>query len=240
MLIIVDDDHNITEIISVGGDKSAPNCYEVTNIPIDIMDDIFSYKYIDGQFVRKQDTDQLHCESAKEYKIKFLSNTCASLIESGIDVNNDHYSLTYADQINLSKLASQAAMMPQLPIFYHADGQLCRQYTPEEILYIAQYAVSWVTYHTTYFNFAKAYINSLNDFDTIKDFKYGMQLSEEFESQLNAILETTQISFTQIIDDPFDYDRILYPDRGYRNEIMSIDQNNPFFVPILNNGFTPV
>ena len=240
MVIRIDEEYNIVEAATVGGDKTAPNCYEINDIPPDIVDDIFSYKYINGQFIKKPDTDQKHVESAIAVKIQFLSNTCASVIESGIDIGNDHYSLTYADQINLSKLASQAVMTPQLPIFYHADGQLCRQYTPEEILYIAQMAVSWVTYHTTYYNFAKAYVKTLDNFETVRNFKYGMTLSEDLEEQLEAILETTHVTFTEIIDDPYDYDQILYPERSLRNNELTIGPDNPFFSPLMNSGFTPV
>lgn len=240
MVIRVDEEYNIVEAASIGGDKDAPNCYEINDIPIDIVDDIFSYKYINGQFIKKSDTDSRHIATAKDVKIKFLSDTCASVIEAGIDIGDDHYSLTYADQINLSKLASQAVMSPQLPIFYHADGKLCRQYTPEEILYIAQVAVAWVTYHTTYYNFAKAYVKTMDNFETVRNFKYGMTLSEDLEEQLEAILETTHVTFTEIIDDPYDYDQILYPERGLRNNALMIDSNNPFFSPIMNTGITPV
>jgi hypothetical protein len=231
MIIRVDTDNNIIQVIEVGDHPGTPDCIAVDSIPSDVADDIFSYKYIDGQFVRKPDTDDKHTATAKDVKIAFLSSTCKSLIERGIDINDEHYSLSYADQINLSKLATQAAMMPSLPIFYHADGKLCRQYTPEEILNISQIAVAWVTYHTTYNNFAKAYIKSLCDFTTIRNFKYGDRLSEELQKQLDEILETTHIIFGEIIVDPFDYDTILYPERDpYRNG---------FYVPT-PEGINPV
>lgn len=217
MIIRVDEEYNIVSCIRVGGNKDDPNCYEVdaTDIPSEIMDDMFSYKYINEEFVKKSDADSTHITEAKKHKIQFLSDVCAQTIEAGIQIGNDHYSLSYADQINLSKLATQAAMAPSLPIFYHADGQLCRQYTAEEILQISQIAVAWVTYHTTYFNFSKAYINSLSDFNTIAAFKYGMSLNDpSLEQQLETIIATTGITFTEEISDPFDYDAILHPTRG--------------------------
>jgi hypothetical protein len=216
MIIRVDSDNNIIQFITIGGDKNAPDCYEVNDIPFDIMEDIFSYKYIDGQFVRKPDTDDKHVIEAKKIKRLFLNDTCASIIEGGITINdNDHYSLSYADQINLSKLVSQVTMYPEIPIFYHADGQLCRQYTPEEIINIGQIAEAWVIYHTTYCNYAKGYINSLHDFNTIRNFKYGDRLSEEFQTPLDAILATTQIIFHDVIVDQFDYDTILRPNKDH-------------------------
>ena len=213
MIIQTDDHHNIESLITVGGDPTEPNCYVVDYIPPDIMFDIFSYKYINGQFILKTDTDEKHIHEAQEQKISFLSKTCQIVIESGIQVGDDHYSLSYTDQINLSKLASQAVMVPQLPIFYHADGKLCRQYTPEEILMIAQLSVNWVTYHTTYFNFAKAYIRSLTNFEEIRPFAYGMELSDELEEQMETITQTTGVTYTETVEDPFNYDQILYPNR---------------------------
>lgn len=215
MIIRVNSDNDIIQFITIGGDKDAPDCYEVDDIPFDIMEDIFSYRYIDGQFVRKPDTDSKHVVEAKTHKIQFLNDTCASLIEGGIQIGDDHYSLSYADQINLSKLVSQVTMYPEIPVFYHADGQLCRQYTPEEITSIGQVAEAWVIYHTTYCNYAKGYIKSLHDFNAIRNFKYGDRLSDEFQIPLDAILATTQIIFREVIVDPFDYDTILHPNRDY-------------------------
>ena len=214
MIIRVDADNNIVQCITVGGNKNEPGCYEVQSIPYDIMEDIFSYKYIDGQFIRKDNTDEKHIIEAKTVKRQFLNNTCSAIIENGIQIGADHYSLTYADQINLSKLVSQVTMYPEIPVFYHADGQLCRQYTPEEILQIGHFGEAWVIYHTTYCNFAKAYMNTLTKFDDVRNFKYGMELSPELQSQLEAILATTHITYTEIIDDPFDYDTILYPNKS--------------------------
>ena len=214
MILRLDDESNIIEVITVGGDPCSEGCLEVFDVPTDILEDIFSYKYIDGQFVRRDNVDDSLLQEARSIKIEFLNKTCHALIEGGIDVGDDHYSLTSEDQINLSKLTTQAALMPSVPIFYHADGQLCRQYTPEEMTMIAAIGVGWVTYHTTYFNYAKAYIESLTDFDDIAEFKYGMRLDQELETQLETILATTGITFDQEIDDHFDYETLKHPLSG--------------------------
>lgn len=232
MIIRVDDEFNIIQFITVGGNADNPDCYEVEDVPYDIKRDIFSYKYINGQFIRRSDTDDKHIAEAQRVKCQFLNSTCASLIEGGIQIGDAHYSLSYADQINLSKLVSQATMYPEIPLFYHSDGQLCRQYTAEEILYIGQIAESWVIYHTTYCNFAKAYVNSLHDFATVRDFKYGGTLSDELQTQLNAILETTHITFEQLIDDPFNYDTILYPNRDFQFGIPTSEYLSDGVIPL--------
>ena len=221
MILRLDDEYNIIEAITVGGDPNDEGCCEVLAVPPDILEDIFSYKYYDGQFVRRADADAEHIHEAKKQKKAFISATCHAVIESGIYVGDDHYSLDATDQMNLSKLATQAAMMPEMPLFYHADGKLCRQYTPQEILQISQIGVAWVTYHTTYNNFAIAYIESLNDFDKIKNFKYGSPIDDpDLNQQMQRIIETTQIHFETTIDDPFDYDTIVHPQREFVNDML--------------------
>ena len=215
MYIKTDEDHNIVQFVKVGGaDLTDPSWSE---IPYDehvqsILPDIFSYKFIDGEFVKRDDAENKHVQDAKEQKIKFLSEMCQTVIENGIQIGDNHYSLTTTDQMNLSKLATQAMMMPDLPLFYHSDGHLCHQYTPEQITQIATAGVAWVTYHTTYFNFARAYIESLTDFDTIASFKYGSQIEDQsLYEQMTAITSTTQVTFDTEIDDPFDYDALRNP-----------------------------
>ena len=66
MIIRVDSDNNIVQFIEIGGNPDAPDCYVVNDIPADIANDIFSYKYIDGQFVKKYGTDEKHVAQAKE------------------------------------------------------------------------------------------------------------------------------------------------------------------------------
>lgn len=211
MIIVVNDQNEIVQLIRVGSVSPDVKSYEINEIPQDILNSIGDYKYIDGQFIRRENADTEHVSEAKAAKIQFLSSTCHQLIENGVDFNGAHYSLKSTDQMNLSKLASVAMMTPQVPIFYHADGNLCRQYTPEEIVQLSQLAVAWISYHTTYFNFAKAYIESLSDFSEIALFKYGMSLSGELQTQMNTIISQFGITFDQIIDDPTNYYLIQHP-----------------------------
>ena len=154
-------------------------------------------------------TDEL--EQVKRIKVEWLRNTCSMLINDGIDFNGEHYSLSEHDQINLSNLSTTAMIAPQTPLFYHADGKLCRQYTPEEILQLSQIGIAWISWHTTYNNFAKAYINTLTTEEEVKLFRYGMQFSPDFQGQFDDIVRNFPITFDQQIEDDTDYERRLHP-----------------------------
>ena len=125
-------------------------------------------------------------------KINEMSYACNQAIENGFDVEiageTCHFSLTIQDQLNLITLSSMAAQgIDQIP--YHADGELCKFYTAAEINAIVNQATIFKTYHTTYFNALKAYINSLETIEEIGAITYGIELPEEFKTDVLRSLE---------------------------------------------------
>ena len=136
--------------------------------------------------------EELTLDFVRTAKLNEMSHTCNQMIEGGFDIELDneihHFSLTIQDQLNLITLSSMAAQgIQQIP--YHADGELCKFYIPEEINAIVNQATIWKTYHTTYYNALKAYINSLDTIEAISAVTYGMELPEEFQSDvLKAIM----------------------------------------------------
>jgi len=116
-----------------------------------------------------------------------MSYTCNKIIERGFDIElqgeTHHFSLTVQDQLNLITLSSMAAQgIQQIP--YHADGELCKFYSPEEINAIVNTATMFKTYHTTYYNGLKAYINSLDNIEDISEITYGIDLPEEYQTDV--------------------------------------------------------
>jgi len=45
-------------------------------------------------------------------------------------------------------------------------------------------ATKWKTYHTTYYNALKNYVNSLDDPYVIANITYGIELPEEYQSDV--------------------------------------------------------
>ena len=136
--------------------------------------------------------DEITLQYVREAKINEMSHACNQTIEDGFDITIEgevlHFSLTIPDQLNLITLSSMAAQgIDEIP--YHADGELCRFYTAAEINMIVNQATTFKTYHTTYFNALKAYINSLETIEEIGAVTYGMELPEAFKTDVLRSLE---------------------------------------------------
>ena len=136
--------------------------------------------------------DVITVDYVKSVKIAEMSNTCNKVITNGFDVtlsdgNSYHFSLTTQDQLNLITLSSMVANgETQIP--YHADGELCRFYSAEDINTIITTATQFKTYQVSYFNALKAYIESMTDIETIGAVTYGMEIPAEHQSDVLKVL----------------------------------------------------
>ena len=124
----------------------------------------------------------------KTAKIAEMNYICNKVIENGIDVqlsdgNVYHFSLTTQDQLNLITLQSMIAA-GETYIPYHADGELCRYYSVDDIKVVMDAATAHKTFHVTYFNSLKVYINSLDDIATVSQVQYGMDIPAEYQSDI--------------------------------------------------------
>ena len=136
--------------------------------------------------------EQLSIDFIRSSKIKEMSYQCNKTIENGFNVETEdgtyHYSYTLEDQLNLMNLSAAIARGEE-QLSYHADGELCRFYTAAEINEIISAGNAWKTYHTTYFNALKSYINSLETIEEISTITYGMELPEEFKTDVLRVIE---------------------------------------------------
>ena len=125
-----------------------------------------------------------------------MSTACNAAIVAGVDVvladgMPHHFSLTVEDQINLVSLQSLiVAGQTQVP--YHADGEECRYFTVEEFNAVTQAATLWKTYHESYYNSLRSYINAMTDIKSIGAIEYGVVIPEEYQTavlqELTALL----------------------------------------------------
>lgn len=125
---------------------------------------------------------------AKQRKINEISLTSQSMIINGVEFNGKKYRLNTTDQINMSALSSMAQMGNKVP--YHADGEICRIFEPEEMVQLAQTATSWIVYHTTYFNLLKHQILEYDNLEDVEKVYYGIKLKDEYQQIINTIVSS--------------------------------------------------
>lgn len=132
--------------------------------------------------------DDSTLEFIRSSKLNEMSYACRKAIESGFDLQiqgeNRHFSLTTQDQLNLMTLSATGEGAP-----YHADGQECTFYSAEEIQQLMAAANKHKTYHTTYYNSLKNYINSLQTIEEIAAITYGIEIPDEYKSEVLKVIE---------------------------------------------------
>ena len=128
-------------------------------------------------------------EFIREAKLKEMSNECKKSIENGFNIilsdgETHHFSLTTQDQLNLMALQNVKDVTP-----YHADGEQTKFYSASDIHAIIDMASKHKTYHTTYYNSLKTYINSLSTMEEIAAITYGVSIPEEYKTDVLKFIE---------------------------------------------------
>ena len=143
-------------------------------------------------------------DSIKAEKIAEIKKACEDYIYAGTDVTyadgvKEHFTYNLADQSNISEMFT-AVMAGATEYPYHADGEICKIYTKEQIVTIYGTLSLFKTEATTYHNSLKAQINAMTDIDAISATKFKeTELTGEYlanyaemmasaQTQLNAIL----------------------------------------------------
>lgn len=127
-----------------------------------------------------------------------MSAACNSVITNGFDVelsdeNTYHFSLTTQDQLNLITLSAMVSS-GETAIPYHADGELCKFYSAEDITTIVSTATAFKTYQVSYYNALRAYVESMTDITSVGAVTYGIAIPEEYQSDVLKALIAQQES----------------------------------------------
>ena len=130
--------------------------------------------------------EEVSLDFIRSSKIQEMSAACRSTIENGFDLElrgqQLHFSLDTQDQLNLMSLGVMAQTEELIP--YHADGEECTFYTAKEINEIISAANEFKIYHTTYYNALKNYINALDNINDITAIYYGIEIPEEYKTEV--------------------------------------------------------
>ena len=118
-----------------------------------------------------------------------LSAECEKAIIAGVDVGDAHYSLTIEDQANILALTPLAQAGNS--VFYHQDGEMCREYSSDEFLAVVNAATVFKTLQTTYCNLLMRQVEVMTDAEEVRAVKYGVtELTGEFAERYEMIKST--------------------------------------------------
>ena len=118
-----------------------------------------------------------------------LSAECEKAIVAGVDIGDADYSLTIEDQANILALTPLAQAGNS--VFYHQDGEMCREYTSDEFLAVVNAATVFKTLQTTYCNLLMRQVEAMTDAEEVRAVKYGVtELTGEFAERYEMIKTT--------------------------------------------------
>ena len=143
-------------------------------------------------------------DSSKTNKLTEITKSCESYIYAGTNVTlpdntTEHFTYTLADQSNISEMFT-AIMAGATEYPYHADGEICKIYTKEQIITIYGTLSLFKTEATTYHNSLKAQINAMTDADAILAIKFKeTELTGEYLTNYNEMMASAQTQLNAIL-----------------------------------------
>ena len=143
-------------------------------------------------------------DSIKAEKIAEIKKDCEEYIYAGTDVtytdgSKEHFTYTLADQSNISEMFT-AIMAGATEYPYHADGEICKIYTKEQIVTIYGTLSLFKTEATTYHNSLKAQINAMTDADAISAIKFKeTELTGEYLANYTSMMTSAQTQLNAIL-----------------------------------------
>lgn len=146
-------------------------------------------------------------EEVQETKVWEMNMEQQALIAAGVDVDltdgtKEHFKLTANDQISLMGLQGQvAAGTEQIPWHTSDETKACKFYSNEDMAKITAAAMAYVTYHVTYFRDLRIYIRALQDKEAVEAVTYGMDIPEEYQSDVLKTLIAEQQAEKKMGDD---------------------------------------
>lgn len=134
-------------------------------------------------------------DEVKEAKVAEMNKTQQDAIQSGVDVtlsdgSTEHFSLTERDQTSLVGLQAQVAIGAEnIPWHTSDEDEHCKFYSNADMAKITSSALSYVTWHITYFRDLRIFIRSLESKEEVEQVAYGMNIPEAYQSEpLKAML----------------------------------------------------
>lgn len=138
---------------------------------------------------------EISLDEVKESKVSEMNDIQQKLIAQGVDVtlsdgSKEHFSLTERDQTSLVGLQAQVAIGAEnIPWHTSDEDEHCKFYSNADMAKITSSALSYVTWHITYFRDLRIFIRSLESKEEVEQVTYGMDIPEAYQSEpLKAML----------------------------------------------------
>ena len=185
-----------------------PDNIETQNFPfgdIDVeeIDGIMTVTHWEPGIIPGQEPSAV-LDRTKQSKLAEISKSCEDYIYAGTNVTlpdntTEHFTYTLADQSNISEMFT-AIMAGATEYPYHADGEICKIYTKEQIVTIYGTLSLFKTEATTYHNSLKAQINAMTDADAISAIKFKeTELTGEYLTNYNEMMASAQTQLNAIL-----------------------------------------
>ena len=140
----------------------------------------------------------------KHTKITEIKQSCEDYIYAGTNVTlpdgaTEHFTYSLADQSNISEMFT-AIMAGATEYPYHADGEICKIYSKEQIVAIYGTMSLFKTEATTYHNSLKAQINAMTDAEAISATKFKeTELTGEYLTNYTTMMASAQTQLNAIL-----------------------------------------
>lgn len=142
---------------------------------------------ITGVGVEASASGQMTLEELKAAKKAEINAACGQAVCNGVTVELstgfEHFSLSQSDQINLFGLQAQLTSGVE-QVVYHADGEPCRYYPASDLSLLIDKAMFHVSYHITYANSLKSWIDGIATADELQEVYFGADVPAEYQSEV--------------------------------------------------------
>lgn len=133
---------------------------------------------------------EITLEESKETKVSEMNSAQQAAIEYGVDVQltdgtTEHFSLTQYDQQSLMGLQSLVASGEESIPWHNSDEtEHCKFYSNADMQKIIESALSYVTFHVTWFRDLRIYIRSLTDIESVQAITYNTEIPSQYQSEV--------------------------------------------------------
>lgn len=137
-------------------------------------------------------------EEVQEKKIEEMNEFQQEVIQQGVNValadgTVEHFTLTDHDQTSLMGLQTRVfAGDEHIPWHTSDEEEHCKFYSNADMALVTSTALSYVTWHITYFRDLRIYIRSLETKEDVYAVTYGMNIPIEYQSEPLQVMIAAQ------------------------------------------------